>query len=126
MATVTLVKRNVSNGRTVIAGILFVRDRPVEDLSADFAVSFAGSPEYDVELSASEVNSISDKKLKHLPRILGVETIEEAKKILNPDSVKKSLTSKVKKQIEKVLPISNDSDNTESDENSPLPVDDAE
>tara|TARA_R110000824_G_scaffold316517_1_gene503732 strand:+ start:263 stop:643 length:381 start_codon:yes stop_codon:yes gene_type:complete len=126
MAIVTLIKKNVSGGRTITAGVLFIRNRPVKDLTADFAVSFVGSPEYNVELSASEVNSISDKKLKHLPRILGVETIEEAKKILNPNSVKKSITTKVKTQIEKVLPLSKDTDNIESDENSPLLADEAE
>jgi hypothetical protein len=116
MAIVTLVKKGVRGGR-IIGGVHFKRNVPVNDLDANFAVSFAGSDSFEVQLSASEVRGLSDRKLKHLPRLLGVSSIKEAKKVLNPDSIKKkSLSSKVKSTVEKALPLKEEEDTSENTE----------
>jgi len=74
------------------------------ELSADNAISYLGTRQFQVTLSAEEVNNLSDKKLALAQRLLRLETKESTIGALLPEEKPKTVVEKVTLAVTSATP----------------------
>ena len=116
MVKVTLIERGFPQGRTKVAGILFKRGE-TQELDIKDTWMMIGAPYLNIEVERKELDTLNDKQLKTLERVLDLEGLDSIKDKLCPQS-KSSVVSKVKETVSNILPSSSESDKGESSEES--------
>ena len=112
MVKVTLTQQGFPQGRTEVAGILFKRGE-TQELDIKDTWMMIGAPYLNIEVERKELDTLNDRQVKTLERVLDLEGLDSIKNELCPKS---SVASKVKETVSKVLPSTPKDDKSESSE----------
>tara|TARA_R110000751_G_scaffold78346_2_gene158041 strand:- start:463 stop:828 length:366 start_codon:yes stop_codon:yes gene_type:complete len=112
LVKITLIGNGFPQGRTKVASILFKRGE-TQELDIKDTWMMIGAPYLNIEVERKELDTLNDKQVKTLERILKLEGLGSIKDKL---CTKSSVASKVKETVSKVLPSTSKNDKSESSE----------